>query len=166
VKSNDVDIVISHPDLRSGSDKVKGLCKRFVQHLHSRGMVSHIMHLSSFHAHNALRTSRWDSLEKSLTVFKLPPNEKNPQQKRICRRLDLIFAAPESYWTAVIGWSGSRLFERDLRSWAKHEKGLKFDSSGLTRRHDSKLFLPRSEEEVFEILGLDWIEPAMRNANV
>lgn len=34
----------------------------------------------------------------------LPPNKKDPQRKRIRRRLDLIFAAPESYWTAVIGW--------------------------------------------------------------
>ena len=60
--------------------------------------------LSSFHAPNALRTSHWDSLEKALTVFTLPPNGRNLEQKRIRRRLDLIFAAPETYWTAVIGW--------------------------------------------------------------
>src|SRR5258708_3592243 len=59
--------------------------------------------LSSFHAPNALRTSHWDSLEKALTVFRLPPNEKSPEQNRVRRRLDLIFAAPETYWTAVIG---------------------------------------------------------------
>lgn len=58
------------------------------------------------------------------------------------------------------------MFERDLRLWAKTEKGMKFDSSGLTRRHDSRLFIPRSEEEVFDILGLDWIDPTMRNADV
>jgi len=45
------------------------------------------------------------------------------------------------------------------------EKG-KFDSSGLTRRHDFKLLIPRSEEDVFDILGLDWINPTMRNADV
>ncbi|KAF9529665.1 DNA polymerase mu [Crepidotus variabilis] len=162
--SNDVDIVITHPDLKSGADMVKGLCKRFTQKLHSKGLVTHVMHLSSFHAHNALRTSNWDSLEKALTVFLLPVDPKNPKRKRTHRRLDLIFAAPEAYWTAVVGWSGSKLFERDLRSWAK-DRGLKFDSSGLTRRHDSKLFLPRSEQEVFDILGLDWIDPTMRNAN-
>lgn len=32
-ESNDVDIVFTHPD----GAKVKGLCKRFVKHLHSRG---------------------------------------------------------------------------------------------------------------------------------
>ena len=62
--------------------------------------------LSSFHAHNTLRTSHWDSLEKALTVFKLPSdgNGKDSQPKHLHRRLDLIFAAPEVYWTAVIGW--------------------------------------------------------------
>lgn len=122
--SNDVDIVIGHPDLKSGSDKIKGLCKHFIQHLHSNGMVTYVMRafsvswlffsrqfsshhgvdLSSFHAPNALKTSHWDSLEKALAVFTLPPSGKNPEQKRIRRRLDLIFAAPETYWTAVIGW--------------------------------------------------------------
>jgi len=167
-KSNDVDIVIGHTDFSSGTGKNKELCKRFLQHLHTKGLVTHVMHLSSFHAPNTLRTSHWDSLEKALTVFILPPDNKgnNSHRKRLRRRLDLIFAAPEAYWTAVIGWSGSRLFERDLRSWAKAQKGLKFDSSGMTRRHDSRLFLPRSEQEVFDILGLDWIDPTMRNANV
>ncbi|KAF8161313.1 hypothetical protein B0H34DRAFT_840472 [Crassisporium funariophilum] len=162
-QSNDVDIVISHSDLRSGADLVKGLCARFTKHLVAKGLVTHVMHLSGFHAHNALRTEHWDSLEKALTVFVLP---RNSNRKRVYRRLDLIFAAPESYWTAVIGWSGSKMFQRDLRLWAKAEKGLKFDSSGLTRRHDSKLFVPRSEQEVFDILGLDWIDPTMRNADV
>jgi len=76
------------------------------------------MHPSGFHAHDALRTEHWDSLEKALTVFILPPER---GIKRIHRRLDLIFAAPESYCTAIIGWSGSRMFERDLRLWAKRE---------------------------------------------
>jgi hypothetical protein len=49
---------------------------------------------------NALRTEHWDSLEKALTLFILPPE---CGIKRIHRRLDLIFAVPESYWTAVIG---------------------------------------------------------------
>ena len=93
--------------------------------------------LSGFHAHNALRTSHWDSLEKALTIFVLP-SENNCI--RVHRRVDLIFAAPEAYWTAVVGWSalsyhvvsyccltessrtGSTMFERDLRLWAKQEK--------------------------------------------
>uniref|UniRef100_A0A8H8CNG3 DNA-directed DNA polymerase n=1 Tax=Psilocybe cubensis TaxID=181762 RepID=A0A8H8CNG3_PSICU len=164
-QSNDVDIVFSYPDLEKGPSIIKGLCTRFTKHLYDHEMVTHCLHLSSFHAHDALRTTHWDSLEKALTVFVLP-NPGDEETKRLHRRLDLIFATPEAYWTAVIGWSGSKMFERDLRLWAKAEKGMKFDSSGINRRHDSKLFIPRSEEEVFNILGLDWIDPTMRNADV
>ncbi|KAK7036418.1 hypothetical protein VNI00_011615 [Paramarasmius palmivorus] len=161
-ESNDVDIVISHEDLKSGSDEVKGLCSRLVKRLYDQGLVTHVMHLSSFREHNAIRTPHWDSLEKALTVFVLPDDGK---QRRVHRRLDLIFAAPEVYWTAVVGWTGSKMFERDLRSWAKQEKGMKFDSSGISRRHDSKLYFPKSEPEVFSLLGLEWIDPTLRNAD-
>ncbi|KAF9451531.1 DNA polymerase mu [Macrolepiota fuliginosa MF-IS2] len=158
MESNDVDIVISHSDLKKGANLIKGLY-----------MVTHIMHLSGFHGQDPLRTQHWDPLEKALTVFRLPARAYQygggADGRRLYRRLDLIFAPPEAYWTAVIGWSGSRMFERDLRLWAKVEKGLKFDSSGLTRRHDSKLFVPKSEEDVFKILGLDWVDSTMRNAN-
>ena len=54
--------------------------------------------LTGFHAHYALCTEHRDSLEK---VLILPPER---GFKRIHRRLDLIFAAPESYWATVIGW--------------------------------------------------------------
>ncbi|KXN87482.1 DNA-directed DNA/RNA polymerase mu [Leucoagaricus sp. SymC.cos] len=181
-QSNDIDIVITHTDIKHGAAIIKGLCAKLTKRLHERGlylincMVTHVMHLSGFHAHNPLRTEHWDSLEKALTVFRLPAAPLAPESQsqadssaargRLHRRLDLIFAPPETYWTAVIGWSGSRLFERDLRLWAKTEKGMKFDSSGLTRRHDSKFFIPKSEEDVFRILGLEWIDPTMRNANV
>ncbi|KAJ3724399.1 hypothetical protein C8R42DRAFT_701765 [Lentinula raphanica] len=162
-KSNDIDIVISHKDLKSGGDQVKGLCAELVKRLYDKGLVTHVMHLSSFREHNALRTSHWDSLEKALTVFKLPHKK---EQEHVHRRLDLIFAAPEVYWTAVVGWTGSRMFERDLKLWAKQEEGMKFDSSGITRRHDSKLYFPKSEQEVFELLHLEWIDPTLRNADL
>ncbi|KAJ7099570.1 hypothetical protein B0H15DRAFT_771111, partial [Mycena belliarum] len=169
-ESNDVDIVITHPRLVSGTDQVKGLGERLVNQLYARGLITHVMHLTGFHLPNVLRTSHWDSLEKALTVFVLPP-ELAP--KRIHRRLDLIFAAPEAYWTAITGWTGSKMFERDLRLWAKAECGLKFDSSGMhvldlliTRRRDSKHYFPRTEQEVFHIMGLEWIDPTLRNADV
>ncbi|KAJ2924272.1 hypothetical protein H1R20_g12822, partial [Candolleomyces eurysporus] len=161
-QSNDVDIVISHSDPIRGKDIIPGLCKRLTARLYKKGLVTHVMHLSGFHSLNALRTEHWDTLEKALTVFKLPPK---PGIERLHRRLDLIFALPDTYWTAVIGWTGSKMFQRDLRLWAKKEKGMKFDSVGLTRRHDTRRYLPKSEKEVFDILGLPWIDPTMRNAD-
>ncbi|KAI0263865.1 hypothetical protein BC834DRAFT_885948 [Gloeopeniophorella convolvens] len=150
--SNDIDVVFTHPDATSA----KGLCARLVQRLRGAGLVTHVMHLSGFHEHDALRTAHWDSLEKALTVFRTPGAPH--------RRVDLICALPQTYWTAVVGWTGSTMFERDLRSAAK-AIGLKFDSSGITRRRDSQLIYPRSEKEVFDILGLAWVDPVLRNAD-
>ncbi|RXW14888.1 hypothetical protein EST38_g10962 [Candolleomyces aberdarensis] len=161
-KSNDVDIVISHSDPIRGKDIIPSLCNRLTARLYKKGLVTHVMHLSGFHSYNALRTEHWDTLEKALTVFKLPPK---PGVERLHRRLDLIFTLPDTYWTAVIGWTGSKMFQRDLRLWAKKEKGMKFDSVALTRRHDTRRYLPKSEKEVFDILGLPWIDPTMRNAD-
>ncbi|KAI6009829.1 hypothetical protein EDC04DRAFT_2771985, partial [Pisolithus marmoratus] len=154
LQSNDVDIVITHSDWNSGSNKVKGLSKRLVQVLHEQNLVTHVMYLSGFHEHNVLRTHHWDSLEKALTVFCLPSV---PGRRRIHRRVDLIFAAPEVFWTAVVGWTGSTMFQRDLRLWAKQQK---------SRRRDSKLYFPKSEREVFEVLGLTYVHPSLRNADV
>ncbi|KAL1736401.1 hypothetical protein EV714DRAFT_199088 [Schizophyllum commune] len=155
--SGDVDIVIGHPKLSPTGKKVKGLSNLLVQRLYERGLVTHLMCLSGFHAPDASRAAHWDALEKALTVFVLPGG--------VRRRVDLIFAAPDAYWTAVVGWTGSKTFERDIRRWAADQKGLKFDSTGLTRRSNGEILCPKSEEDVFRLLGLDWIPPTLRNAD-
>lgn len=102
---------------------------------------------------NALNNPRWslcrtfvpalDPLDKALTVFKLPKSSTSAGPKRIHRRLDIVFAPWDAYWTAVVGWlvripicglaqvlvklrdtdgmhrTGSTQFERDLRIWSK-----------------------------------------------
>jgi len=35
-----------------------------------------------------------------------------------------------------------------------------------TRRRDSQLIYPRSEKEVFDIIGLPWVHPTLRNTDV
>ena len=37
MQSNDVDIVISHSDLKGGGNKVKGLCTKLIQRCYRRG---------------------------------------------------------------------------------------------------------------------------------
>ncbi|KAJ6631595.1 hypothetical protein B0H10DRAFT_1772340 [Mycena sp. CBHHK59/15] len=170
-ESNDVDIVITHPKLVSGSNQIKNLGEKLVNRLYDCGLITHVMHLSGFHVPDALRISHWDSLEKALAVFILPPGRSVTPFQRVHRRLDLIFAAPEAYWTAVTGWTGSKMFERDLRLWAKVERQalhslVYFPAKATTRRRDSKPFFPRSEKDVFDILGLEWIDPTMRNADM
>ena len=84
----------------------------------------------------------------------MPPNRGNLQQ--LHRRVDLIVSPYKYYWTAIVGWSGSTMFERDLRRWAR-QQGLKFWSGNVMNRLDSREIPAYSEEEVFRILGLDYI---------
>ena len=35
-----------------------------------------------------------------------------------------------------------------------------------TRRYDSKPFYPKTEKEVFDLFGLEWVDPTWRNADV
>jgi DNA polymerase IV len=84
-----------------------------------------------------LREHHFDGLEKAFVLFGLPTSSPFAQRQlamhgRILRRrVDIIFAEPKQYWTAIVGWTGSTMFQRDLRWWAKHEKSMKFDSAGM-----------------------------------
>ncbi|KAF8591991.1 Nucleotidyltransferase [Ramaria rubella] len=166
LQCNDVDIVFTHPQYA----KDRGLCKRLVERLQQKGLVTHVLSLFSFRSSNPAGASmqdhpRWDMLDKSFVIFRLPGVDRS-KERHIHRRVDLICAPMEAYWTAVVGWTGSTMFERDLRLWAKQKMGLKFDSTGITRRRDMKPLYPTSERAVFETLGLQWVDPTLRNADL
>jgi hypothetical protein len=63
--------------------------------------------------HNNARGNNFDGLDKAFVIFKLPANRSQP--RRLHRRVDLIVAPHYRYSLAVLGWSGSMIFERDLR---------------------------------------------------
>ena len=39
--------------------------------------------------------------------------------KQVLRQVDIVVATPDQYAAAVLAWTGSRQFERDLRDYAK-----------------------------------------------
>ena len=65
---------------------------------------------TSFSTHGELSTFGHDeSVDRLMTVFALPPDHQpypyNPQgPKRTHRRVDLLFAPREAYWTTIVGW--------------------------------------------------------------
>ncbi|XP_054839580.1 DNA nucleotidylexotransferase [Eublepharis macularius] len=79
-------------------------------------------------------------------------------------RVDLVVTPFEQYAFALLGWSGSRQFERDLRRYATHERKMMLDNHALYDK-TKRIFLNAvNEEEIFAHLGLDYIEPWERNA--
>ncbi|GCB74458.1 hypothetical protein scyTo_0003548 [Scyliorhinus torazame] len=79
-------------------------------------------------------------------------------------RVDLVVAPFGQYAYALLGWTGSRLFERDLRRYAKHFGHMILNSHSLFDNKQNTFLLAATEEEIFAHLGLDYIPPQERNA--
>ncbi|NXC34676.1 TDT nucleotidylexotransferase, partial [Campylorhamphus procurvoides] len=79
-------------------------------------------------------------------------------------RVDLVITPFEQYAYALLGWTGSRQFGRDLRRYANHERKMILDNHGLYDRRKRIFLKAGSEEEIFAHLGLDYVEPWERNA--
>uniref|UniRef100_F6VL88 DNA nucleotidylexotransferase n=1 Tax=Ornithorhynchus anatinus TaxID=9258 RepID=F6VL88_ORNAN len=64
--------------------------------------------------------------------YKPPPESKNHEAKNWkAIRVDLVMCPFEQYAYALLGWTGSRQFERDLRRYATHEKKMMLDNHAL-----------------------------------
>ncbi|NXX90774.1 TDT nucleotidylexotransferase, partial [Centropus bengalensis] len=79
-------------------------------------------------------------------------------------RVDLVITPFEQYAYALLGWTGSRQFGRDLRRYATHERKMILDNHALYDRRKRIFLKAGSEEEIFAHLGLDYVEPWERNA--
>uniref|UniRef100_UPI0037E81796 DNA-directed DNA/RNA polymerase mu n=1 Tax=Semicossyphus pulcher TaxID=241346 RepID=UPI0037E81796 len=79
-------------------------------------------------------------------------------------RVDLVVSPISQFAFALLGWTGSKLFERELRRWAGHEKAMSLSSHALFDSKQSRYLRATSEEEIFAHLGLEFIPPSERNA--
>ncbi|KAM9307306.1 DNA-directed DNA/RNA polymerase mu [Pholidichthys leucotaenia] len=91
---------------------------------------------------------------------------RNPTADRLWRavRVDLVVSPISQFAFALLGWTGSKLFERELRRWAGHEKAMSLSSHALYDNTQNKYLRATSEEEIFAHLGLEFISPSERNA--
>lgn len=191
--SGDVDIIISHPD----ESQTLNLIEEIVASLEKDDWITHTLTVSM---HNSKRDQKtlpfradggghgFDTLDKALVVWQDPlwPTKaqdlaadsrfKNPN---IHRRVDIIISPWRTVGCAVVGWSGATTFQRDLRRYAKNERGWKFDSSGVRSRTIGEVVdlegyhnwkgqegeagraktMLEAERRVFEGMGLAYIEP-------
>ncbi|KAH8805613.1 hypothetical protein F5884DRAFT_453060 [Xylogone sp. PMI_703] len=182
--SGDVDIVLSHPD----EQITEGFISDIVLSLENSGWITHTLTLStansernqmpvSWKGEGGKRGTGFDTLDKALVVWQdrdWPTKEvdlrRNPDTKNpnIHRRVDIIISPWKTAGCAVLGWSGGTTFQRDIRSYCRHIRNWKFDSSGVRSRVDgSWVDLERDEtgdmiakeKRVFQGLGLTYREP-------
>ncbi|KAK7834421.1 hypothetical protein U0070_017607 [Myodes glareolus] len=169
LQGHDVDFLITHPE----EGQEVGLLPRVISHLQSQGLVlyhqHHRSHLDSVHL---LRQNyNMDAFERTFCILSLPqppraalegPLHPCPTWKAV--RVDLVVAPNSLFPFALLGWTGSQLFERELRRFSRQEKGLWLNSHGLFDPEQKTFFHATSEEDIFRLLGLKYLPPEQRNA--
>jgi DNA polymerase (family 10) len=81
--------------------------------------------------------------------------------KQSSRQVDLRLINEDEWGAALIYFTGSKEHNIHLRTIAK-EKGLKINEYGVFRIKDDKRIAGLTEEEIYKLLGFDWIPPEMR----
>jgi DNA polymerase/3'-5' exonuclease PolX len=76
------------------------------------------------------------------------------------RRIDIRFIPFLSWYPALLYFTGSKEFNLMLRSNAK-KMGYKVSEYGIFK--NNKNIYVESEEEIFKILGMKYLEPQERN---
>jgi len=134
--SNDIDILIFRKD-----NKVQ--LGDIIKYLSNKGFLAdHI-------------TYKLDDLK---TVYRGYSN--SVSEKMVVRRIDIRFIKYKSRATALLYFTGSKLFNIYIRGIAK-KRGYKLNEYYIEK--DSKRMYPRGEKDIFSILHLDYVKPEKRN---
>ncbi|XP_047229224.1 DNA-directed DNA/RNA polymerase mu isoform X2 [Girardinichthys multiradiatus] len=179
---HDVDFLITHPE--EGCEV--GLMPKLVSWLDSRGLILYQKTTRNSYLESKDGPGRppanIDRFERCLAIFKLEvQSEKHvkSQSGELCQhlqteavaerrwravRVDLVVSPVSQFAFALLGWTGSKLFERELRRWAGHERSMSLSSHALYDNKQGRYIRAFSEEEIFAHLGLEYIPPSERNA--
>ncbi|MCJ1248006.1 hypothetical protein MMC30_005221 [Trapelia coarctata] len=192
-ENGDVDIILTHRE----ESATRHLITPVVEALEHSGWITHTLSVLTTNSDRDQQPVRYkfaserprhgfDTLDKALVVWQDPnwpsraddvadnPKAKNPNPHR---RVDIIITPWRTVGCAVEGWTSGTTFQRDLRRYAKHAKGWKFDSSGVRERGTGKWLdvekwtdvktraktWQEAERRVFDGMGLEWREPWERN---
>ena len=64
---------------------------------------------------------------------------------------------------ALLGWSGSSLYLRMMRQYANKSQNKTLTSHGLWCQQKQSSIIAKTEEEIFEYIGLFYKKPELRN---
>ncbi|XP_038545246.1 DNA-directed DNA/RNA polymerase mu isoform X5 [Canis lupus familiaris] len=112
-----------------------------------------------------------DAFERTFCILGLPQpsgvpvgSTQGPCPTRKAVRVDLVAVPISRLPFALLGWTGSKHFQRELRRFCRKERGLWLNSCGLFDPEQKMLFHAASEEDIFRHLGLEYLPPEQRNA--
>ena len=145
--SGDIDVLITHPAINSDDELIKSkihYLKNVVGFLHEIGFIV------------ADLTSQGDT--KYMGVCMHPNN-------KLGRRIDIRFVTYDSYYPALLYFTGSMLTNKLMRTIAL-EKGYTLNEYGLYHlvngSDKGEKIVVNSEKEIFDILGIVYLNPTER----
>lgn len=167
LQGHDVDFLITHP--QEGQEA--GLLPRVMCYLKKQGLVLYHQHQHSQQGDLTQQSHTMDAFERSFCIFRLPqpPGAAVGGAQKPCYawkavRVDLVVAPISQFPFALLGWTGSKHFERELRRFSRKERGLCLNSHGLFDPEQKTVFHVASEEDIFRLLDLEYLPPELRNA--
>lgn len=152
VSNHDADILISPVEQESS----RGFIFKIVSQLEKEGLITDILQVTGDDKEphkRRHRNTRSNSFGKCIYRSK----------DGIHRHLDIIVAPKSQVPFALLGWTGSRQFERSIRLYAEREKKMSLSSESLVDGRTGRSISAASEEDIFKILGLEYINPEFRN---
>ncbi|KAI1905396.1 hypothetical protein AGOR_G00015750 [Albula goreensis] len=186
---HDVDFLITHPE----EGKEENLMPKVVSWLDDRGLLLYQKTTRNSYLEAKDGPARpphnMDRFERCFSIFRLDRPHRRPEQQPQaggeCQaqvggtllgqgseesrdwkavRVDLVVTPASQFAFALLGWTGSQLFERELRRWAVHEKHMSLSSHALYDSTQNRYLRGSTEEEIFTHLGLEFVPPSERNA--
>lgn len=143
--SNDIDCMIVHPEIvtKKQLDTKKNYLHEFIKILVDKKFI-----VDSLTSHNP--TNKYMGF--------CQVNKDSP-----IRRIDIRYVPYNAYYTALLYFTGSGSFNQKMRMLAI-ESGYKLSEYGLYKKEgdDNKKLKITSEEQIFEILGMEYLTPDKR----
>eukprot|EP00667_Euglena_gracilis_P010367 EG_transcript_10550 len=145
-ESGDVDVLLTHPATSSDSSSKYLYLPRLVQRLRDTGLLI-------------------DDLAEGNTKYM--GFCRLPQPDALARRIDIRFVPYDCFWTSVLYFTGSDLFNVQMRVHAL-KKGFTINEYGVWKcdekgnKQGDKITC-QSEEEIFALVGMTYTPPQERS---
>uniref|UniRef100_A0A671YJV2 DNA polymerase n=1 Tax=Sparus aurata TaxID=8175 RepID=A0A671YJV2_SPAAU len=148
--SGDIDILLTHPDYTSETEKQPRLLHAVVEHLESIGFVTDTL-------------SKGDT--KFMGVCQLQQSDED-EEEYLHRRIDIRLIPKDQYYCGVLYFTGSDIFNKNMRTHAL-EKGFTLNEYtirplGVTGVAGEPLLVD-SERDIFEYIHYKYREPKERS---
>ena len=141
--SGDIDVLITRKDIKTKDDLINNndILKKIVEFYSDNGLLI-------------------DSLTNNVTTKYMGVCKNTP--KSVSRRIDIRFIPMESIYFAMLYFTGSGTFNKNMRTYAL-KKGYKLNEYGLFKSNFK--FNVKCENDIFDILDLDYVNPEDRVNN-